>query len=231
VNLDAVAERAARALRDTAVHDTADLDTDKAIDALHRIGRRRTAQRGMVAVTIGLVAAAWGLQVSGDAGHGRPEPAPAVDFPPLEDGYEVIASAVSSSGDSQAVATYREGQTAVVIVRPLDRNQSDVVWSAPTPHELGDRNVPFPTAVDWAPDGSRIAILVGQEQGAVDSSADPVELTLVTANPDGTARQRVAEVGRCVCATTLPTLTWSGDQVEITIPDGPDQGHYTQEMP
>ena len=86
MNLDAVAERAARVLRDTAVRDTADLDTAEAIDALRRVGRRRTALRGMVAVTIGLVAAAGGLQVSGDSGHGLPEPAPAVDFPPFDDG-------------------------------------------------------------------------------------------------------------------------------------------------
>jgi hypothetical protein len=231
MNLDAVAERAARAMRDTAMRDTADLDTNMAIDTLRRFGRRRTALRGVGAVTIVLVAAAWGLQLSGDSGHDRPEPSRSIDFPPLDEGYDVIASAVSPSGMAEAVATYREGQTAVVIVRTLERTPPDVVWSAPTPHELGDRNVPFPTAVDWAPDGSRIAILVGQEQGAVNTTADPVELTLVTANPDGTARQSVAEVGRCRCADTLPTLTWSGDQVEVDIPDGPDRGRYTREMP
>ena len=231
MNLDAVAERAARALLDTAVRDTADVDTDKAIDTLHRVGRRRTAQRGMVAVTIGLVAAAWGLQLSGDSGHGRPEPAPAVDFPPLDDGYEVIASAVSPSGKA-ASGGHIPGGSDRCRHRPHPRPEPirrRVERADPSRAGRPQRALPHGRGLGPGRIQDRHPGRSGA--GAVDAIADPVELTLVTANPDGTARQSVAEMGRCACVAALPTLTWSGDQVEINIPDGPDQGHYTQEMP
>ena len=232
MNVDILGERAARALRETAAQDTASLDTQSALERLRRVDRRRSAVRGVVLGTLVLVGAAiGGAQLSGASEHDRPDPAPFVDFPPLEDGYDVIASAVAPSGGAEAVATYREAQPAVVLVRTPGETTFDVVWSAPTPHELGDRNVPFPAAVGWKPDGSRIAILVGQERGPVDRRSDLVDLTLVTVNPDGTARQIVAEVGTCRCASTLPAPAWDADQVEIDIPDGPDQGPHTREMP
>ena len=230
MNVDTLGERAARALRDTALYGTTDVDPQAALESLHRLHRRRSALRGVVAGAVVLVAAIGGLRLAGASEHDRPEP-PAVDFPTPEDGYDVIASSVSPSGTAEAVATYREGQPAVVMVATLKSASSDVVWSAPTPHERGNSNVPFPAAIGWKPDGSRLAILVGQERGPVDSTADPIDLTLLTVNPDGTARQSIAEVGTCRCAAVLPTLTWTGSQVDISIPDGPDQGSYTQEMP
>ena len=64
-----------------------------------------------------------------------------------------------------------------------------------------------------------------------DAVSDPVDLTLLGVNPDGTARETVTEVGACDCSAVLPELTWSGDEVAVTVPDGPDQGFHIEEMP
>jgi hypothetical protein len=235
MNLDTLGEQAARALRAAAASDAAVVDTDAALRSLRERHRRRSAVRG-IALTGAAAVAVAGAVVGGPQlwevfGNDRVEPSRAVDFPPLGPGYDVIATSVSPAGTAEAVATYREGQPAVVLLRTSGSASSDVAWSAPTAHELGDLNVPFPAAVGWAPDGSRIAILVGQERGRVDTASDPVDLTLLTVNPDGTTRQTLGDVGTCRCSAALPTLTWSGDQLAISIPDGPDEGHYTKEMP
>ena len=163
-----------------------------------------------------------------EQGH---EPLPAPSFAPLGEGYTVIASQVSPSGTSEAVATAREGQSDVVLVRTTDPGTSDIAWSAPAAQYLGDHNVPRPAAVAWAPDGSKIAILVALERGPVDDDPDLVDLTFLTVNPDGTERRTLAQVGTCSCTDALPTLIWSHNQVDVDIPDGPDRGHYTKEMP
>lgn len=236
MNVDLLGEQAARALRDAAVLDTAATDTDATLRTLRRRHRRGVVSR-RIALTAAVAAAVGAVAVGGlplSEVIKRDSAAPSGtnrDFPPLGDGYEIIASAVSPAGTAQAVATYREGQPAVVLLRTAGSASSDVAWSAPTAHELGDLNVPFPAAVGWAPDGSRIAILVGQERGRVDTASHPVDLTLLTVNPDGTARQVVAEVGACRCSATLPTLTWSGDQITVSIPDGPGQAELTKEVP
>lgn len=234
MNVDLLGARAARAMRDAAALDMAAIDTDAALRTLRRRHRRRMASRR---IALAAALAVGALMVGGlpfpDVER-RDAPAPSGardDFPPLGDGYEVIASAVSPAGTAEAVATYREGQPAVVLFRTSGSSSVDVAWSAPTAHELGDLNVPFPAAVGWAPDGSRIAILVGQERGRVDTVPDPVDLTLLTVDPDGTARQVVAEVGACRCSASLPTLAWSGDRITVSIPDGPDQGELTKEAP
>ena len=231
MNADTMGERAARALRATTFQNGA-VDIDAALESLHRLHRRRRAVRGAAvagafavgATTIGIV------QFSG-APPDAQEPSVTADFLPLGDGYEVITSSLSPARTAEAVATYREGQPAVVLVRTAGSSSFDVAWSAPTAHERGSGDLPFPAAVGWSPDGSRIAILIGQERQRGDAVSAPVDLMLLTVNPDGTARETVAEVGTCGCSAVLPTLTWSGDEVAIAIPDGPDQGLHTEKMP
>jgi hypothetical protein len=223
-------ERAARALRATTSRDGA-VDVEAALESLHRLHRRRTAVKGAVVCGAFAVAATMigVVQLSG-APQPPQEPAASVEFPPLGDEYDVIASSLSPARTAEAVATYRDGQPAVVLVRTPGSGSFEVAWSAPTAHERGSGALPFPAAVDWSPDGARLAILVGQEQERGDG-ADPVTLTLLAVNSDGTARETVAEVGTCGCSAVLPTLTWSGDEVAIAVPDGPDQGLHIEEMP
>jgi hypothetical protein len=138
----------------------------------------------------------------------------------------------SPLGNDQVVAVLRAGQTAVVRVEPGSSDDQHVVWSAPTAHELGDRNLPWPAAVAWAPDGSRLGILVAQERGAVDATDDLVDLTLVTVRPDGSGRQIAGTVGTCWCADASPDLSWvRSGQVEVLVPDGPDRGVHRRTLP
>jgi hypothetical protein len=231
VNVDTRGEHAARALRATTFDDSA-VDPEPALEKLHRLHRQRMAIRGAVVVGAFAVAATAVAVVQLNGGSpDRQQPSVTADFPPLGDGFEVVASALSPGGSTEAVATYREGQSAVVLVRTAGSDTLDVAWSAPTAHERGSGDLPFPAAVHWSPDGSRLAILVGQQRRRGTAGSGPVDLTLVTVNPDGTARDIVAEVGSCRCSRLLPTLSWAGDEIAITIPDGPDQGVHREEMP
>jgi hypothetical protein len=232
VNVDTLGNQAARALRAAALNESAAVDPAAALRSLHRLRRGRTAVRsalaaGAVAVT---ATAIMGLPFTDDSEHATQEPAASPSLPALGAGYDVIASATSPDGTAEAVATYRDGQPAVVLIRTAGSSAMEVAWSAPTAHERGTGSMPFPAAVGWAPDGSRLAILVGQERPRELAASSPVDLALVTTNPDGTSRQTVAQVGTCDCAGVLPTLTWSSDRVAITIPDGPDQGLHIEEM-
>lgn len=230
MNTDTMGERAARALRATTFQDGA-VDVEAALGSLHRRHRRRTAVRRAAAVGAFAVAAATvGIVQISNALHDPQRPPTAAGLAPLGDEYDVIASSLSPTRTAEAVATYREGQPAVVLVRTSGTSSFDVAWSAPTAHERGDDELPFPTAVEWSPDGSQIAILIGmhRDRGGRPSSVD---LVLLVVNPDGTARQTIAEVGTCGCSAVLPTLSWSGEQVAITIPDGPDRGLHVEEMP
>jgi hypothetical protein len=229
VNLDVRAERAAASLRDAT-----QVDTEAGLESLYRLEGRRSTRRhvawGVLAAVV--VATVWAGHVSRAPDRDRPELTPAAGFPPLGRGYDVTDTDVSPDGDTEAVATYRDGEPAVVLVRGAGTEQSHVIWSAPTAHELGDRNVPWPAAVSWAADGSRIAILVAQERGPRDEVLDLVDLTLVTVNSDGTGREVVDVIGRCWCTGDGPTVTWMDDaQVEVGIPDGPDEGQQTRELP
>jgi hypothetical protein len=224
-------ERAARALRATTLHDNP-VETEAALQSLHRLHRQRRAIRGAtVAGAIAVTATAIGVVQINGGSHDREDPAATANFARLGDRYEVIASSVSPAGTAEAVATYRDHQPAVVLIRTSGSSSFDVAWSAPTAHERGSGDLPFPAAVGWSPDGSRIAILVGQERERGGAVSDPVDLTLLAVNPDGTARQTITEVGTCRCSALLPTLTWTADQVAIAIPDGPDQGLHIEEMP
>lgn len=233
MNVDTLGTQAARALRAAALEESAAVDTAAALRSLHRLRRGRTAVRSaLVAGAVVVTAIAMGLPFTDDSELATREPAASPSLPALGDGYDVIASATSPDGTAEAVATYRDGQPAVVLIRTAGSTAMEVAWSAPTAHERGSGSMPFPAAVGWAPDGSRLAILVGQERQREDAAPTAVDLALVTMNPDGTSRQTVvAEVGTCHCSSVLPTLTWSADQVSITIPDGPDQGLQTEEMP
>lgn len=228
MNLDALAGRAASSLLEST-----QVDTDVALDALRRLDARRTIRRRATAASAALVAvAAVGItMLPVGSRDDRQDPLPAPSFAPLGDEYDVIASETSPTGTSQVVATARDGQPDVVLVRTTDADSVDIAWSAPPAQYLGGRNAPRPAAVAWAADGSRVAIVVALERGRADDVPDLVDLTLLTVNPDGTERRTVARIGSCACTDALPTLTWSHDQVEVDIPDGPDAGHYTKEMP
>lgn len=227
MNVDVLGEQAAHALRDTAR-----FNTESGLQSLMHLDRRRTRQHrvGGVIATLLVASAAW-LGMLGLGSQPRPQPLPAPTFGPIDPSYDVVDTDVSRAGDAEALATFRDGLTAVVLVRTSADDAVDVVWSAPTEHEVGDRNLPWPAAVSWAPDGSKLAVLVAQERGRPDESKDPVELTLVTLNRDGTHRMVVGIVGACWCSDTTPTVTWSvSDRVEINVPDGPDEGRYTEEI-
>jgi hypothetical protein len=228
VSVDSMGTRAAADLRAAS-----QVDCEASLAALHRLDRRRRTQRRRATLACGLtVAVAIGMISRFDSSDGEaPEPLPRPSFTPLGGGYDVIDSDVSPTGLLEAVATFREGQPAVVLVRAADAGSYDVAWSAPTSHELGREDPPWPAAVSWRPDGSRLAVLTAQERDVRHAAARRVELTLLTVNPDGTERRAVAEVGTCRCSADQPAMTWSRNQVAITIPDGPDQGLHTTDMP
>lgn len=232
MNLDTRGGEAARALRATTYRGATAVDTAAALTALRRIHRRRATVRSAAAAgAVALaVTAVTGLQLSGVLQHTSGESASAPVLPALGSGYDVIATSVSPDGTAEAVATYRDGQTAVVLVRTPASGSTEVVWSAPTAHERGSGTTSFPAAVGWAPDGSRLAVLVGQERPHRATGPTRVDLTLLAMDPDGTARHTVAVVGTCQCSGALPTLAWSADRVAIDIPDGPDHGLHTEEI-
>jgi hypothetical protein len=219
--VDVRGQRAAEALRRTT-----QVDPEARFADLHRTRRRRTRTWAAVIVTsvAALAATTWAYINDPPERIGRDE-APVVVDPSLAPGETEIDSARSPSGTSDAVAVLREGQPAVVRVVDVGSTDQQVVWSAPTPHELGDLNLPWPAAVAWAPDAPELAIVVAQERGPVDDTDDLVELTLVTVGADGSGRRIDGLIGTCRCRATRPTLAWtSADQLEVLVPDGPDRG-------
>jgi hypothetical protein len=233
-DLDVLGEQAAQALRRAS-----QVDGDARLVDLHRTRRRRTRHRS-AALLAGLAVVAvagWSLRPDGGAGRTGPEPAPATSpstspSTRVAPGETELDRARSPRGGDEVVAVLRAGQNAVVRVEPGSSDEQHVVWSAPTAHEQGDRNLPWPAAVVWAPDASRLAILVAQERGAVDTTDDLVDLTLVTVRPDGSGRQVVGTVGTCWCADGPPDLSWvRSGQVEVLVPDGPDRGTQRRTLP
>ncbi|MBD3923918.1 hypothetical protein IEZ26_04730 [Nocardioides cavernae] len=220
--VDLRGQRAAEALRRAT-----QVDPETRLVDLHRIRRHRARGRNAAIVaSVALVAATtWAYRTHDQAERiGRDEAPLAVD-PSLAPGETEIDSDRSPSGTTDAVAVLRTGQPAVVRVGAVGSADHHVVWSAPTPHELGDRNLLRPAAVAWAPNASELAIVVAQERGRIDDTDDLVELTLVTVGADGSGRRVDGVIGTCLCRTTRPTLSWtSADQLEVLIPDGPDRG-------
>lgn len=230
MTIDAVAERAARELRASAAGSDV-LAIEAGLADLCRRSSRRTTGRVVGLAVTGVVAAAavWAGSPPG-AGPDRVQPLPAADFPPLGGLFDVIAVDDAPSGETQVVATRRDGQPSVVVVRTRRTPALDVVWSAPTSHELGDREVPFPAAVAWAPDESAIAIVVAQPRGRREERTGLIDLQLVTVAPDGSGRRLVGAIGTCRCTDALPTMEWAG-RIVVAVPDGPDRGPWARRVP
>jgi hypothetical protein len=153
-------------------------------------------------------------------------------FPALGDGYDVVDAAVSPSGQMEAVATLRDGEAAVVLVRRADEPDQDVVWSARTPQEVGRENVSRPVSVAWAPDEHQLALLIAQVPFGQPSSREV--LTLLTVSTDGSGRRVIADdVGSCECDAALPTLSWSRDgrRIEVVVPNDTGPGRYDVALP
>ena len=230
MNVDILGEHAARVLRDTV-----QVDTAEALASVRRLDRRRSVRRraGLLGAAALVAATAWIARpwtISPDD-QNDPLPAPP-SFAPLDEGYDVTDKDVTESGAAEVVAALREGLPSVVQVRQAGSPSFDVVWNSPTEHELGGGEyVPWPVAVNWAPDESQIAILVARERDSGTDVPTLVDLTLVTVNPDGSGRHVVDKVGTCRCADSSPTMTWLDDQLVVGVPDGPDRGEYTREMP
>ena len=230
MNVDLLGEHAARVLRDTVQVDTAD-----ALTSLQRLDRRRSSRRraALLGAAAVVAATAWIARpwITSPDDQTDPQPAPP-GFAQLDEAYDVTDMDVTQSGAAEVVAALHEGFPSVVLVRRAGSPSFDVVWSSPTEHELGGgEHVPWPVAVNWAPDESQIAILVAHERDSGTSALTFVDLSLVTINPDGSGRHVVDEVGTCRCADSRPTMTWSDDQLVVGVPDGPDRGDYTREMP
>ncbi|NPC41705.1 hypothetical protein [Nocardioides sp. zg-1230] len=220
--VDLRGQRAAEALRRAT-----QVEPETGLADLHRTRRRRTRGRtAAIVVSIAVVAAtAWAYQTGDQAERIVRDEAPLAVDPSLAPGETEVDADRSPSGTTDAVAVLRTGQPAVVRVGAVGSTDHQVVWSAPTPHELGDLNLPWPAAVAWAPDSSELAIVVAQERGPVDDTEDLVELTLVTVGADGSGRRIDGVIGTCRCRATRPDLTWTqADQLEVLVPDGPDRG-------
>jgi hypothetical protein len=219
--VDARGVRAGQALRRAA-----QVDAEAWLHDLQRTRRHRARVRNgvVLAGVVVLAATSWSYRPGQTERPGSDRGSVAIG-PRLTLGETEVDSDRSASGARDAVAVLREGQPAVVRVGVAGSTDQHVVWSAPTAHELGDRNLPWPAAVEWAPDGSLLAIVVAQERGRVDDIDDPVELTLVTVGADGAGRRIAGDVGTCLCRDTRPVLSWTGaNQLEVLIPDGPDRG-------
>lgn len=220
--VDLRGERAADALR-RAVQ----VDAEAGLDRLHRTRRQRARSRALVAVVgiVLLAATTWTYRSHDEAKRIGQDDARVATGSNLVPGETEIDADRTSSGSTDAVAVLRTGQPAVVRVGPAGSADQHVVWSAPTAHELGDRNLPWPAAVAWRPDESELAIVVAQERGPVDDTDDLVELTLVTVGADGSGRRIHGVIGSCWCRGAGPTLSWTGTgQLEVLVPDGPDRG-------
>lgn len=230
MNVDLLGEHAARVLRDTV-----QVDPAEALTSLQRLDRRRSGRRRVVLLcaAVVVVATAWIARPWAIALDDQSDPQPAPPgFAPLDEGYDVTDLDVTGSGAAEVVAALHEGMPSVVLVRRAGSPSFDVVWNSPTEHELGGgEHVPWPVAVNWAPDESLIAILVARERDSRTNAPTLVDLTLVTVKPDGSGRQIVDEVGACRCADSSPTMTWSDEQLVVGVPDGPGRGDYTKEMP
>ena len=190
------------------------------------LGDARGTRAG-AAATVAL--AAWAVWTAGPWDTSAPERKDApVALPASSRWARALRSATSQClprEHRQAVATLRQDQPAVVFVRVAGSTSQDVVWSAPTQHEIGDRNLPWPVAVSWAPDEDRIAILIAQERGRVDEKQDLVDVSLLTVAPDGTSRELIDEVGTCACTDRLAEMAWALDGlVEIEPTRWPRQG-------
>jgi len=219
--VDARGGRAGQALRRAA-----QVDAEAWLCDLHKTRRHRVRGRNAVVLAgvVVLTVTAWSYRLGHAERHEGRDGSVAIG-PSLAIGETEVDSDRSASGSIDAVAVLRDGQPAVVRVGAVGSTDHHVVWSAPTAHELGDRNLPWPAAVEWAPDGSLLAIVVAQERGPVDDTDDPVDLTLVTVGADGAGRRIQGEIGTCLCRAGRPILSWTGaDQLKAQIPDGPDRG-------
>ncbi|MDR7253132.1 hypothetical protein J2X46_002117 [Nocardioides sp. BE266] len=220
-DIDVLGERAARAL-----HEVSPADVEARLSDLHRTRRRRARGRttavALVAVMAGV--AAWGRGADRPAEQVATDTVPASVRAALGEDATVVDVARSPSGDRDVVAALRGELPSVVAVVPVGRSTATVVWSAPTPGESDARRLSWATAVAWAPDESRLAIVLATRT-AGDGTGSAVRLTLVTVGPDGSGRELVGPVGRCACDGTTPDLVWpSPDEVEVRIPDGSDEG-------
>ena len=197
--------------------EVADEDVEARLAALHRTGSRpprRWQAPVAAAVLVGALAVGVTVVRPGDD-HAAHPVAPVL--PTLGTGYHVLASDLSPSGRRQAVATLRDGQPAVVLVRRLGVGRSQVVWSGETPQELVRANPSHAVAVAWSPSGRQIALLVARRPYGAGAAADD-DLALLTVAPDGSGRRQVpADLGVCACADALPALTWSADGRELTV--------------
>lgn len=225
-DVDLRGERAGDALRRAA-----QVDAAERLVHLHRTRRHRTRRRAAALVlgTALVTTAVWGRALDrADETTGTEVARPAIHAA-LGPGATVVDVSRSPSGEVDAVVALRDGLPSVVAVVPVTTSQASVVWSAPTAQEADERNLPRAAAVAWAPDGSRLAILLATPRHGA-GPAD-VGLTLVTVAPDGSGRELLGSVGRCECDQGALDLLWrSNDQVEVVIPDGPDEGIVTRRV-
>jgi Tol biopolymer transport system component len=203
----------------------ADVDVEAGLAKLHRVHGRGARRRAVAGASVLVAALAVGAAAVRPVLDHDTAP-PAGSTAGLGAGYDVLATAVSPSGRLEAVATLRDGQPAVVLVRRAGSDQQRVVWSAETPQELVRQNPSRPVAVTWSPDGHRLAVLVARPPYGGTTATD--ELRLLTVDRDGSDRREVpAELGPCACTTHAPTLTWTTDgrTLEVGVPrgDGSDQ--------
>jgi dipeptidyl aminopeptidase/acylaminoacyl peptidase len=197
---------------------TGDLDVEARLGQLHRAGQPEASRRRAVVGAAALVAAlAVGAAAVRPVLDTDTAPPPATTSG-LGPGYDVLATAVSPSGQLEAVATLRDGQPAVVLVRRAGSGNLRVVWSAETPQELVRTNPSRPVAVAWSPDGRRLAVLVARPPYGESATTD--ELRLITLDRDGSDRREVpAELGPCTCSAHAPTLSWAdAEHLEVGVP-------------
>jgi hypothetical protein len=229
VNIDQMGKNAAHVLRDAT-----EVDTERALASLKALDKSHPRRHQAALLTVAALIAASFLVArpfSTTPHNSEPEPPVSTAFAPLGAEYTVIDRDVSVSGAHEVVAALREGLPSIVLVRDSDSLSPDVVWTSPTEHEHGGtERLPTPAAVRWAPDESQIAILMAEVRKQDNNTPNLLDLSVVLVNRDGTGRHLLAQVGTCRCETA-PIMTWSDHQLTVSIPDGPDRGKHTEEMP